>query len=642
MLDTLLKIGEWRSKKLSKWDRILDKPNVKWEIRGKPVTNYIIGLVFDLDEKDVYPDLDLLKEYDEEVDSERFKSIQIQGGNNKSIYATVEPAKLKQIFKTYFGKLKNEEAEYGELIEAIDKDFPEYKDSKLYKLIKAFFPLRENFVAKSTKDGKVKFKSILDSIELGTYEKIALVYAAIKSEEFGFIEPYPIAQLADYRQFLESKFLEPDIDTSERQHKLCYASGVTKGDVMELDLSARYSLNKMFVTETKNYASFFDKNSFPANYQVSLENQGNLDLASQFLLENYKTRIADVDHVIIPQIAHHQEPDFDLMLDRLKTKSDLLFSFNALNEVSKDVELEVDEFYWLNFFAFESPQKRYFKTLGVIKDVSKFHFQNVLEAFQKIDWEFRELTDIVDWESAKKNYGKVPRFNLNTIYGLIPIRKDKEKKSVALQLFKSILEQRKIEKQLLFQFFSVLMLCHYYERYGSYTNIRQYGKDYFGLAIRDSVFKYLAFIQVLKRLNLINMEQEKQTIRAEEVINDFDDRIENFFSRMDFNDQQKAMFFLGRMLNSVAYLQKDKKKTVIDKVNYNGMDRDNIIRLRVDLFEKAKQYGKPEKVVFSDSHFGQYFNFEHWDMNPQEAIFFLLTGYSFGIVKQQDSNSKND
>lgn len=65
MLDTLLKIGEWQRGKLSKWDRILDKPNVKRERRGKPVTNYVIGLVFDLDDLDVYPDPDLLKEYDE-------------------------------------------------------------------------------------------------------------------------------------------------------------------------------------------------------------------------------------------------------------------------------------------------------------------------------------------------------------------------------------------------------------------------------------------------------------------------------------------------------------------------------------------------------------------------------------------------
>jgi CRISPR-associated protein Csh1 len=72
------------------------------------------------------------------------------------------------------------------------------------------------------------------------------------------------------------------------------------------------------------------------------------------------------------------------------------------------------------------------------------------------------------------------------------------------------------------------------------------------------------------------------------------------------------------------------------------MDRDDIVRLRIDLFEKAKQYNSTEKVVFDDSHFGQHFDFENWNMNPQEAVFFILTGYSYGIVKKQESNKQTN
>lgn len=639
MLDTLLRIGEWQNENLSKWDRILEKPNIKKVRRGKSVTNYVVGLVFDLDKMDVYPDTDLLKEYDEDKDPEYFKSIKIQGGNNKSIYATVEPKKLKQIFKTFFGKKKNSDAEWGELIEAIDKDFTQYKNSKLYQIVEELFPLRDIFLDKSIVKDKVKFKEILSSVDLGTYEDIVLVYTAVKSKKFGYDDPYPIAQLDDYEEFLESKFLEND--KSQVNKGLCYASGNVVNDVAGLDLREKYSLNKMFVTTTQNYLSEFKTKLSSNNYQVSLENQKYLDLASQFLLKRYKTKIADVDHVIIPQFKLGEKPDVGLILDKLKVKSDLLFTFQAMDEMAKDIELDVENIYWINFLAFES-DGNFLKTLETIKDVSKFHFQNIIEAFEKVDWEFRNFDKVVNWELAKNNYGKVGAFNLNTVYGLIPVRKDKEKKNVALQLFKSVLEQRKIEKKQLFEFFSELMLCHYYRRYNSYTNIRQYGKDYFGVAIRDSVFKFLAFTQVLKKLNLIDMENESKTGQTNDTSSDFDQKIKNFFSRMEFNNQQKAMFYLGRMLNSVTYLQTDKKKTVIDKLNFNGMERDHIVRLRGDLFEKAKQYGKPEKVKFDDSHFTQFFNFNNWDMNSKEALFFILTGYSFGIVKQEKSNSKND
>src|SRR5699024_7455722 len=356
----------------------------------------------------------------------------------------------------------------------------------------------------------------------------------------------------------------------------------------------------------------------------------------------------DIDHVIIPEFRKSSKPDLALILDKIKTNSDLLFTLAPLDEVRKDLELEVEEVYWLNFLAFES-DGNFFKTLTIIKDVSKFHFQNVLEAFHQTDINFEELNQIVDWQSVLTRYGDISKFNLYTIYGLIPIRKDKEKKNVALQLFKSILENRKIEKEQIFQFFSELILCHYYGRYNSYTNVNDYSQkgnrsrqEYFIWAVRDSVFKYLAFIHVLKKLNLIDMEQEEKTVSAHKSNNDFHENIQNFFVRMDYNNSQKAMFFLGRMLNAVTYLQKDKNKTVIDKINYNGMDRDDIIRLRVDLFEKAKQYGKTEKVKFKDSHIGQHFNFVQWNKNPHEAVFFTLTGHSFGLVKQQDTNSKNN
>lgn len=641
MLETLLKIGEWQREGMTEWDPILEKPSVKYESKnGDPIKNYIIGIVFDLDEMDVYPDKNLLKEYDEDRDPETFKLISTLPGRNKAIYATVEEKKIVQLFKSFFGNPTKEGLESGELIEAIDNEFEDYQETIFYELTKDLLVLRDIFLEKvwNEQKNKTDFKRILNPIEFGRNENVALVYGAVKSEKHGYPSVTPIAQIDDYVSFLRDKFIDESESDSLESDKLCYASGEILDDVTELDLSTRYSLNKMFVTTTQNYASFFDKGLFNKNYQISLENQSKLDLASTFLLENYKIRIADIDHVIIPQLKWSDDPDLDLILERLRTSADLLFSFKALSKATADIEIDVEGIYWLNFMAFKS-DGNFFKTISIIKDVSRFHFESVIEAFKETNWEFIEMKRVVDWEAATKNYGEAPFFNLNSIYGLIPIRNKKEKKNIALQLFKSILEQRHIEKSQLFDFFSELMLCHYYERYNSYTNIRKYGKDYFGLAIRDSVFKYLAFIQVLKKLNLIDME-EQPTTTAKESAKEYENQIQNFFETMSFNDRQKALFFLGRMLNSVVYLQKGKNKTVIDKINYNGMDRDNIVRLRIDLFEKAKQYNSTEKVVFDDSRFGQHFNFENWSMNPQEAVFFILTGYSYGIVKTQKSNNQ--
>ncbi len=649
MLDTLIKIGSWQSEGKSDWDRFLDPPKVvSKDKKGNPIKNFTVGIIFDLDSKQVRLDASLIKEYDERKDPIELKSIKIQGGNNKSIYATTASKKLMQIFKTFFGKEDNQEAVSGELIEAIDKDFPQFKESEFYQILQAIFPLRSAFLELAVNKEKQKFDDsyFFASLNLAGNENIALAYACLKSEASGFQSPTPIAQMSDYVALLQAKFFDGDAekDSSNRVAKLCYASGNLTEDVDELNLSNRYSLNKMFVTKTKNYASLFDKNSFSINYQVSRQNQSFLDLASSFFLNNYKTKIAGIDHVIIPQFFSTDQIDFQLVLEKLKSSSDLLFDLRenvGLDELRQEIELEDTTIFWINFLAFES-DGNFFKTTGLIKDVSKFHFQKVIEAFIEQDKEMSTMRQVVDWKAVMKDYDKNWTFNFNTIYKIIPLRKDKEKKNVALNLFKSILEQRHINRQQLFEYFCELILCNFYERYNSYTNVNQYDKDYFGLAVRDNVFKYLAFFQVLKKLNLLSMEEGKLIAPPEENELKIEERIDNFFTRMDFTAQQKAMFFLGRMLNSVNYLQKDKKKTVIEKVNYNGMEKDDIVRLRKDLFEKAKQYSATPKIIFSDAQFGQYFDFNNWNMSPQEAVFFILTGYSFGVVKTENTGSKSN
>jgi CRISPR-associated protein Csh1 len=645
MLETLLKIGAWQSEEITEWSRFLNQPKPEpTNKKGETITHYVVGVVFDLDEDSVYIDANALREYDDEYDPEELKALSIQGGNNKAIYTTVEPPKLVQLFKTFFGKPEKKQATCGELTEAIDKNFPQFQDTDFYALLQQIFSLRDQFLEKAVTDEKFDYKVFFEPLQLGHNDNVVLVFAAVKATDLGYDAPTPIAQLTIYQELLAAKFLNTPTEEANTTTKLCYASGEPKEDVTELNLTARYSLNKMFVTETKNYASLFDKKAFSLNYQVSLENQEKLDLASSFLLDKYKTRIADVDHVIIPQFLEHSDIDLDLTLEKISLDAQSLFTLQSEGSLAagvKRIQNYGGNVFWINFLAYES-DGNFFKSISLIKDVSRFHFERMLAAFRDVNREMEALTDTVDWHAVTTEYGKPSSFNVYLAYGLIPVRRDKEKKNIALQLFKAMLERRTVTKEQLYGHFSELMLCHYYGRYKSYTNVRAYGDDYFGLAIRDSVFKYLAFMQVLRKLNLINMESEEPTTTTEETNQDRERRVNDFFAQMQLNDAQKAMFFLGRMLNAVAYIQRDKNKTVIDKLNYNGMDKDDIVRLRLSLFEKAKQYGKTQNVVFSDAHFGQYFDFEQWKMNPQEALFFILTGYSFGAKKKPKDSSNND
>ncbi len=651
MLNTLFKIGHWQSQIVSEWDDFLDVPKIEIQDRkGNAIKNYILPIIFDLDEADIIIDTANLKEYDEERDVLALKSLKIQPGNNKAVYCTAPPKKLNQLYKTFFGK-ENKSIEKGELAQVIVNNFPQYKKTTVYSILEESFKLKKRFLELTVNEKKkIDHQVILKKLNLSRNEAIVLFSVCIKSSRFDLISYTYFAELSGYIDFLRTKFIG-NIESSDKDtdNRLCYASGKLSKHVDVLDLSTRYSLNKMFVTETLNYASCFNKAIFRKNYQVSKENQKKLGYASKFLLENYKIRIAGIDHVIVPQFINDDELYYDDILEGIKKKSDILFSIAAFKNMVKDIELETDNIYWINFIAFES-NGNFFKSIELIKEVSRFHFEKVIQTFHDVHWEFKEYDAFVNWESVMTEFGKKDRLlNFNSVYGLIPVRKDKEKKNIALDLFKAILENRPVGKSKLYNHFSELILCHYFERYKSYTNISKSTKEYFGKNVRDNVFKYLGFFQVLRRLKLIDMKLEKHDSEIIESTGDrYEQVIQIFFKKMAFNQQQKAMFYLGRMLSAVSYIQKDKNKTVIDKMNFNGMDRDKIIRLRLSLFEKAKQYGKTHKVVFSDARFSEHFNFINWNLDSKEAVFFILTGFSFGAQAKDQSkeqktiNSKQD
>lgn len=144
------------------------------------------------------------------------------------------------------------------------------------------------------------------------------------------------------------------------------------------------------------------------------------------------------------------------------------------------------------------------------------------------------------------------------------------------------------------------------------------------------------------------MKTEDSNIK--ENIN-FGDRINLFFTEMNYTDAQRALFYLGRMVNDIERLQKGKSKTVLDKLNYNGMGKDDIRRLSNALFEKRQQYRNSDnnKVLvnfdFDHGHFNELFEYNSWvdkNISEQEALFFILSGYSYGIVKKQETENQSN
>jgi len=632
MIETLLKLGKQLEAGNDRWDSKLEDRTNKLIPNGNKKL-YVLNIIFDVDNKEIQLSPENLQEFDPDSSVKThwlFQTFPARAGKTyvATLFDKVDDLKISLIGK----KDKKNPAiiNDGDFIKDINNKFPIVQSTEFYKALCSLKVFKTQYE-------EISKQSIAERISLPNNEVIIFCYASIINSELGIQTPTEMAYIDDFEDYLNLKFAKPVTDS-----KLCYASGKIEEGVNVASYEKRGGINAMFVKTTLNYVSHFNLQNLANNYQLSNENSEAIENAGFFLLKNYTTSIAGIRHVIIPQFLHNEEVDFELALDKINTKSDFLFKVNDNKKLNTSLLDESDDnIYWLNFMAIDTDGKS-FKATELIKDVSKPYFLKIIETFEKVNMEFYKLLNLNHF------------LNFYTFYQYIPVKKD-IKKNEALSLFKDVFEHRPIDKDLLFKYFSRYLICQKSKQFDkgfhkAYSNIKE--QTEFDYAIKNSVNAYLAFIEALKKLNLININTMDENITKSETVEtsskDYGQQVESYFDKMGYTETQKALFYLGRILNQVAYAQKESShptKPILNKINYNGMDKDAVLRLYLDLQEKVRQYVNKinlTSVEFNFSKFTQYYNPNNpikW-LSPEENVFYILTGYSFYTKMKEDNNKK--
>ena len=606
MLQTLSKIGEQLLEGKGIWARLTTQP--KFDPNKK---NWVCPILFDCVNKDIRvlkDDMELYKVGTSSIDY-RFVPPSIWGPRGNKCALTVAPKNFTMLEETIFGK---EASDSGSMLKSIE-DIPKFTSTPIYEAIKEINKTLDEFRT------KLDYKKIKEELALGNNDDVVLFYSMIRSTNFNEGKQIKLIDFDGFDEFVISKFGT----TKEGKLGIDHINGNNSKEVIGANFSGRYNIHKIFQTSSFNYASAFE--SFKNNFQGNAESFAALDKASEYVLDNLQTRIAGIPHIIIPNYMNKDLDEFDLDETELylDKSSDLLFGYQSL-ESDIDRSLPEVDLFWINYIAFESDGNS-FKIINHIKDVNSFYLTKLTEAFNRTGIDFKDYIG-----------GKFP-FNLQSVFNIIPVRDgNKSKVNPALSLFKDILEQKAVQPENLFKHFIELSLCHWYGRYSAFKNIRQ--NNSFDFAIKDAVFKYSALIYTLKQLNILEMEKEKSSqIEGQETsASDYQQRIKTFFDKMEYTEAEKALFYLGRILSSVAYAQYKKgheSKPVLNKINFNGMDADAIVRLSLDLREKTRQYNIHDKTEWNFSEFTARFNEKDWPLSKDQNVFYLMAGYSFGLTK---------
>ncbi|WP_286833606.1 MULTISPECIES: TM1802 family CRISPR-associated protein [unclassified Proteiniphilum] len=629
MLNTLITLGKEIAQEQGEWDNLIEIPIFN---EDESIENYVLIITFDIDRQTIVVENNL-HAFGIESSPIKYRNLksELWGRNGDPWMVTCTyPKKLPILQKSIFGKV-NSDSEQGLFQKALLRSHPEAKETLFYKALEACYSLRNVEIDEGKKGIDVlENEYISKKLSFPRNHKIVMLSIAIKSELLGINAPTLLCNLDGYDYYVKKNFIKTAEQGKEMKESLCYATGKKSDKTTLPTFSDREDLNKLFVTTTINYAPNFNKKDFEKYYQIDLDIQKALQNGSNYIrgkLNNQRcsVRIANTEHYIIPTFLDPENVDMKFELDQIQQMSEWVFSTKQLENTFESLGMDAESpLFWINYIAYASDGNSV-KVINHIKDVSNVWFGNIIRK----DMEQSELIS---------NYFNQRRSNLSTIYFAIPIRKEHEQKNDALKLLSQILEQRKVRYTKIFYHFTELILCHYYNRYNSYSNITYKPED-FDLAIRDSALKYLFLINLLKALKLIDMdmeENEKPLAENEERA----DKLQRFFSDMGYSPQQQALYWLGRIIRKIGtaqYNKNHKQKPVLNKINYNGMDHSKIQRLYVDAFELSTQYKIVNEINYCSKMFSQLFPADEtlWTLTPQESVFYILSGFSLYIDNNQ-------
>lgn len=611
MLQTLAKIGEQLLEGKSIWARLTTEPNIPKPKKDQDL--WVCPILFDCEDNEIKileDEMELFKK-NESALKFRFVKATRKGPSQSKFDLTVEFDDLANLQESLFGK----KAKAPGCLSTLQNELPEVKNSDFEKRL---ILINNKLSGKAGFLSETNVKDILGD----TFKDIILFTAYFRDAKTKIV---PLFEQDEFRQLVTKVFTREN-----PANGLSFISGNKIPDAVQAQFWSRYNIHKIFQTSAYNYAAGLNKKNHYQNFQGNDDDFDRLDRASRYVLENLQTRIAGITHIVIPNFLSKDLDEFDLETTELyldKT-SDLLFRYQSL-EAEIEKELPEVKLFWVNYIAFESDGNS-FKIINHINDVNSNYLSKLTETFNHTGIDF-------------ENYiGGKYLFNLQSVFDIIPVRDtNKSKVNPALNLFKDILEQKFICTENLFRHFIELTLCYWYGRYAAFKNIIKI--DSFDFAIKDAVFKYSALIYTLRKLNLLEMENEPspQSETPESIKSDFQQRIEAFFQKMEYSESEKALFYLGRILSSVAYAQYKKgheSKPVLNKINYNGMDADSIVRLTLDLREKVRQYNIHRETDWDFGRFTGQFNEKDWPLSKEQNVFYLMAGYSFGLTKS-DNNS---
>lgn len=514
-------------------------------------------------------------------------------------------------------------------------DFP---DEVLGNLNKVVGEIDKATTKKSVENTIETFITSLGKEFINSIKDISKEEISIYSVE---IDGKLICQMDEYKEIIFDEKISSLFQKSNKNYKNNYQEGSFCSICGSKDKTTSNSTNlefKFYNNDNIGFSSNLDE-KFTKNYNICEHCYQFLMISEKFIKTNLKTRIGGLSCYLIPSFIQKTK-DFDILdfsEDIKKTTNSIVNlesverSINNIQKTNRDIKTN----FTINYLFYVPSSKNDFKVLKLIKDISPYRLKIIRLNLDKIN------------SLIKNEYENVSelKLDLNKIWNCIPIRGKQgdsggyEGTSRYLSLLDSIFSNRKINTQFLISQFNEVIQILKFERPGYNIKIPEKNarfSDEFNFVFKvlqlNLLLLFLKNLNLLEGFNMLNTTQ----IDLSSVQNMIPEQILQYWNNVEIyeDDQKKSLFLLGYMIGEVGISQSSqeiKNKPILNKINFQGMSTEKLVRLANEVPEKLKQYGKLNYNENINTAFRIIFesNLRNWKLSNQENVFYVLSGYSY-------------
>lgn len=393
--------------------------------------------------------------------------------------------------------------------------------------------------------------------------------------------------------------------------------------------SSATNLNfKFYITDKLGFSSNLD-GRFTKNYNICKDCYQYLMIGENFIAGSLRTQIGRLNSYVIPNFfIKINNLDIKEFSEYIKSSTNSIININSLNNFQKQLErfreYEAKTNSFIINYLFYQKSKSEFKILKLIKDVPPSRLDFIRDKEQ-------EISNLIDNNYRENRKLKI---DLNQIWSCIPIKK-REKGSYSgfskyLDIVDAILSNIKIDYNVLITQFTEVIRIIKFEREGYNILTKQ---DFTNKILQlNFLFLFFKKINILGGLNMNEIGNKN----IKDVVNLLPKGILSYWKDMEIynNECRRALFLLGYLIGEIGNAQSArdiKKKPILNKINFQGMGTEKLVRLTNDVLEKLRQF---DKLKYSENIYAALKllmdgNIMKWRLSNQENVFYILSGFAF-------------